>query len=696
MTNCEDEESMTDPTTQADHFPNRLVTEASPYLRQHAENPVEWYPWGEEALSRAKAEDKPILLSIGYSACHWCHVMAHECFENVEIAGLMNQDFINVKVDREERPDLDDIYQKSAQVFLGRGGGWPLTMFLTPDQEPFYGGTYFPPAPRYNLPGFPDVLRGVVEAYRNHRDDVRKNVEKVKTGLLRIGTPQPSADPLTDRLLDEAAKNLVQFFDPVHGGFGEGPKFPTVPPLNLLLRQTARTKDVSHQEQVLLQLKTMAAGGIYDHLGGGFHRYSVDGQWLIPHFEKMLYDNAQLVRIYLDGWRLTKENRLREVVEETLEYVRRELTHPDGAFFAAQDADSEGHEGSYFVWERGEIAAVLGAEMAEEFCRHYGVTESGNFEGKNVLNRLGGIQFAPDAQEEVESLLRPARMKLLAAREQRMKPQRDDNILMSWNGMMVSAYLDAYHAFGDPTYLAAAERALTFLLDYAVENGRVYRTVSAGKGRLNGYLDDAACLAAALLDAFEATSHRWYLDQAREVTDHLLERYWDPAAGGCFYTSRDHEALLHRMKSGTDSAIPSGNAIVALVLLRLFSFTREQRYHDRAEHLFHVFRSVMEHNAYGSSAMLCALDWYLTTPQEIVVVGTRGDPMTEALLSTVHRRYLPNRAVLVVEASRRAGESDLALAAGKTSVNGQPTAYVCQRQACSPPATESHQLDLLL
>jgi uncharacterized protein YyaL (SSP411 family) len=296
----------------------------------------------------------------------------------------------------------------------------------------------------------------------------------------------------------------------------------------------------------------------------------------------------------------------------------------------------------------------------------------------------------------MESLLRPARIQLLAAREQRMKPQRDDNILTSWNGMMVSAYLDAYQAFGVPAYLAAAEQALTFLLDYAVENGRVYRTVREGKGRLNGYLDDAACLATALLDAFEATSHRWYLDQAREVTDHLLERYWDEAVGGCFYTSRDHEALLHRMKSGTDSAIPSGNAIVALVVLRLFSFTREQRYQDRAEQLFRVFRSVMEHNAYGSSAMLCALDWYLTMPQEIVVVGTRGEPMTESLLSTVHRRYVPNRTVQVVEAARRTGESDLPLAEGKTSVNGQPTAYVCQRQTCSPPVTETHQLDLLL
>jgi uncharacterized protein YyaL (SSP411 family) len=497
-------------------------------------------------------------------------------------------------------------------------------------------------------------------------------------------------------LLDEAAKNLGQFFDPVSGGFGEGPKFPTVPPLSLLLRQSSRTKDVSYQEQVLLQLRTMAAGGIYDHLGGGFHRYSVDGQWLIPHFEKMLYDNAQLVRIYLDGWRLTKENRFREVAEETLEYVRRELTHPDGAFFAAQDADSEGHEGTYFVWEPGEIAAVLGVDMAEEFCRYYGVTESGNFGSKNVLNRLGNMQLAPEAQDQAESSLRPARMKLLAAREQRIKPHLDHNILTSWNAMMVSAYLDAFLAFGVRAYLAAAERALTFLLDYAVENGRVYRTVTAGKGRLNGYLDDAACLATALLDAFEATSHRWYLDQACEMTDRLLERYWDEEAGGCFYTSRDHEVLLHRMKSGTDSAIPSGNATVAMVLLRLFSFTGEQGYHDRAEHLFRVFRGVMAHNAYGSSAMLCALDWYVTTPQEIVVVGTRGDMRTEGLLSTIHRRYLPNRAVLVVEASRRAGECDVPFAAGKTTVNGQPTAYVCQRQTCSSPVTESHQLDLLL
>lgn len=367
---------------QGINSPNRLASEASPYLRQHAGNPVEWYAWGAEALSRARADQKPIHLSIGYAACHWCHVMARECFENQAIATLLNEHFINIKVDREERPDLDDVYQKAAQVFLGRGGGWPLTMFLTPDQEPFYGGTYFPPVPRHNLPGFPQVLLGVVEAFHKHGDDVRKNIERVKAGLARLSAHQSSEEPLEERLLDDAVKDLDLFFDPVHGGFGEGPKFPTVPPLSLLLRQAYRTKQLEHQEKVLLQLRKMAAGGLYDHLGGGFHRYAVDAQWMVPHFEKMLYDNAQLVRMYLDGWRLTKEARFRQVVEETLDYLHRELTHPDGVLFAAQDADSEGEEGRYFVWEPQEINAILGAKVGQQFCQAYGVTEAGNFEGR--------------------------------------------------------------------------------------------------------------------------------------------------------------------------------------------------------------------------------------------------------------------------------------------------------------------------
>jgi len=472
--------------------PNRLNAESSPYLRQHAANPVDWFPWGEEALARAKADDKPILLSLGYSACHWCHVMAQESFEREDIAALMNRDFINIKVDREERPDLDDIYQKSVQVFTGRGGGWPLTMFLTPDGEPFYGGTYFPPAPRYNLPGFPDVLRGVIEAYRHHRDDVAKNVERVKTGLQRVGTPKRSDESLTEQLLEKAGRELGGLFDDVHGGFGDGPKFPTVPPLNFMLRSSACPGDESLRRKVLFQLRRMAAGGIYDHLGGGFHRYSVDGQWMVPHFEKMLYDNAQLVRLYLEGWRLTKEEGFRRVVEDTLEYVRRELTHQDGAFFAAQDADSEGREGVFFVWDQAELTAILGADLGGEFCRAYGVTGTGNFDGKNVLNRLAGLELSADEAEQADVFLRPARAKVLAVRNRRSHPARDENVLTGWNAMMVCAFLDAYQVFGTAAYLTTAERALTFLLDYAYAEGRVYRSVTAGRPRLNGYLDDAA------------------------------------------------------------------------------------------------------------------------------------------------------------------------------------------------------------
>ena len=675
--------------------PNRLIIEASPYLRQHAQNPVDWYPWGEEALLRAKAEDKPILLSIGYSACHWCHVMAHESFENNEIATVMNDDFINIKVDREERPDLDDIYQKSVQVFSGRGGGWPLTMFLTPDQEPFYGGTYFPPVPQYNLPSFLDVLHGVVEAYRHHREEVRNNVDRVKTGLLRVSTPKLSTEPLDDQFLDHAGHELEGLFDPVHGGFGDGPKFPTVPPLHLMLREAVRRKDPFLQEKVMHQLRRMAAGGIYDHVGGGFHRYSVDGGWKIPHFEKMLYDNAQLVRIYLAGWRLTREERFRQVAEETLDYVRRELTSPEGAFFAAQDADSEGREGAFYVWERGEIVSVLGGDLGLEFCRAYGVTENGNFEGKNVLNRLDALGLTAEEQELADSKLRPARVKLLATRERRVKPVRDENILTSWNAMMISAFFDAAMTLGNPAYQAAAEKALTFLLDYAVVNDRVYRAVAGGKARLNGYLDDAAWLATALLDGFEATGHRWYLDQAVVVAESLLKSFWDEHAGGFYFTNHDHERLIQRMKSGMDSAVPSGNAVATSVLLRLFSFTGEERYHGRAAQILKLFRQVMEQNPYGSAAMLCSLAWYLAGPKEIVVVGRRGSPLMEAMLTMVYQHFIPDRVVLVVEEGR-GSKTDLPLAFGKASVNGKPTAYVCHHQSCSQPVTEPRQLEALL
>ena len=677
---------------------NRLIHETSPYLKQHAHNPVDWYPWGEEALTRAKSENKPILLSIGYSACHWCHVMERESFENPDIAELMNQNFINIKVDREERPDLDDIYQKSAQAFMRRGGGWPLTVFLTPAQEPFWGGTYFPPVSRYGMPGFPEVLLGVVAAYQKEPGQVQENIDKVKTGLRRINALQASDAPLTADLIDGAVRDLSSFYEPVNGGFGDAPKFPTPPPFQLLLRQYNRTKESKILDMTLHSLWKMAAGGIYDHVGGGFHRYSTDAQWLVPHFEKMLYDNAQLVRLYLNAWRLSREARFRDVVEETLIYVQREMVHADGGFYTAQDADSEGHEGKFFVWTPGGIKAVLGDEVGDIFCRVYDITDQGNFEGKNIPNLIksNGKIEVPDMPHAHSELAR-ARQKLLAARDQRVKPLRDNKILTSWNGLMISGVLEAYQAWGSPAYLAMATNALEFLLAKAYKDGRLYRTVTDGVARLNGYLDDYAFLTAALIDAFEATSEPRYLETARELTAILLEQFWDVQAGGCFFTARNHEALIQRMKSGEDSAIPSGNAIAAMNFLRLSSYTGEQIYLDRAEQTLRLFREQMDRNPYGTSSLLGALDFYLSKPKEIVLVGLRTDAAMNDLLSKIHGCYLPNKILVVVTEKTVGGSIGVPAAAqGKTAIDGKPTAYVCHDYTCSQPVTEWESLEKLL
>ena len=674
---------------------NRLIHETSPYLKQHAHNPVDWYPWGADALAKAKAENKLILLSIGYSACHWCHVMERESFENPDIAKLMNEHFVSIKVDREERPDLDDIYQKSAQAFMRRGGGWPLTVFLTPDQEPFWGGTYFPPTPRHGMPGFPEVLLGVAEAYNNEPAQVQQNTQKVKAGLRQIASPQPSTDPLTDELLDGAVKDLGAFYEPVNGGFGDAPKFPTPPPFHVLLRQFIRTRDQKTLDMTLHSLWKMAAGGIYDHLGGGFHRYSTDGQWLVPHFEKMLYDNAQLVRLYLDGWRLSREPRFKQVVEETLEYLRREMVHPDGGFYTAQDADSEGHEGKYFIWDPTEVNAILGLDLGEVFCRVYDITDRGNFEGKNIPNLINAngkidVKDLPNAEQAFAD----ARRKLLEVRERRVKPLRDDKILTGWNGLMLSGVLDAYQTLGNAAYLDMAEKALAFLLEHAYKNGRLFRTVTGGIGKLNAYLDDYAFLAAALIDAFEATAKPAYLDKARELTAVMLEQFWDSQAGGCFFTGKDHEPLIQRMKTAEDSAIPSGNAVAAMNFLRLFHYTGEPNYLDKAEQTLRLFRTHMDQNPFGMASMLCALDFYLAKPKEIVLVGKPGAAEMTDLLLKIYGRYVPNKTLVRVD---NAGSGYVPAAAkGKTAIDGKPTAYVCHNFTCSQPVTDWPALEKLL
>ena len=674
---------------------NRLIHETSPYLRQHAHNPVDWYPWGKDALAKAKAENKPILLSIGYSACHWCHVMERESFENPDIAKLMNEHFVSIKVDREERPDLDDIYQKSAQAFMRRGGGWPLTVFLTPDQEPFWGGTYFPPTPRHGMPGFPEVLLGVVEAYNKEPAQVQQNTQKVKAGLRQIASPQPSTDPLTEELLDGAVKDLGAFYEPVNGGFGDAPKFPTPPPFQVLLRQFARTKDQQALDMTLHSLWKMAAGGIYDHLGGGFHRYSTDGQWLVPHFEKMLYDNAQLVRLYLDGWRLSREPRFKQVVEETIEYLRREMIHPDGGFYTAQDADSEGHEGKYFIWEPAEVNAILGLDLGGMFCRVYDITDRGNFEGKNIPNLINAngkidVKDLPNAEQAFAD----ARRKLLEVRERRVKPLRDDKILTGWNGLMLSGVLDAYQTLSNAAYLDMAEKALAFLMEHAYKNGRLFRTVTGGIGKLNAYLDDYAFLTAALIDAFEATAKPAYLDKARELTAVMLEQFWDSQAGGCFFTGKDHEPLIQRMKTAEDSAIPSGNAVAAMNFLRLFHYTGKPNYLDKAEQTLRLFRAHMDQNPFGMASMLCALDFYLAKPKEIVLVGKPGAAEMKDLLLKIYGRYVPNKTLVLMD---NAGSGYVPAAAkGKTAIDGKPTAYVCHNFTCSQPVTDWPALEKLL
>ncbi len=503
-----------------------------------------------------------------------------------------------------------------------------------------------------------------------------------------------SDGPLDSALIDDAVKGFASFYEPVDGGFGAGPKFPTAQPFQLLLRHYHRTQTETSRDMTLHSIRKIAAGGVYDHLGGGFHRYSVDSKWLVPHFEKMLYDNAQLIRLYLDGWRLTQSFRFRQVVEETLEYIHREMISPEGGFYTAQDADSEGVEGKYFVWTPEEFSTILGPELGAEMCRIYDVTESGNFEGKAILNRIESSDFDEKEMDRIEALLAPAREQMRKAREPRIKPQRDDKILTGWNGLMISGVFDAYQTLGNPSYLTMAENALDFLFTVAYKNGHLYRTVTNGHGKLNGYLDDYAFLVAALLDAHESTFNDKYLAMARELTSVMVERFWDPHAGGCFFTANNHETLIQRMKSGSDGPIPSGNAVAAMNFLRLFSLTGEQTYHDRAEKTLKLFRAEMATNGYGSAAMLNALDVYLEKPKEIVIVGDRTDPVTRGLVTKIHHTYIPNKVLILMD--EKNAHSLPSMAQGKTALDGKPTVYVCHNFTCSKPVTSWTDLEPLL
>jgi uncharacterized protein len=682
-----------------DHtFTNRLAHETSPYLLQHAHNPVDWFPWGAEAFAKAKAENKPILLSVGYSACHWCHVMEHESFENEEIAALMNDRFVNIKVDREERPDVDEIYMNAVQMLTGRGG-WPMTVFLTPDGKPFYGGTYFPPVDRHNLPGFPKILDAVARAYKERPQDVEKATSQILQNLDKMTHRQETARQLQVETLANAAASLAQHVDHTHGGLGGAPKFPNSMVFALFLRQYQATGNDLYLQMTTHTLRKMAEGGVYDHLGGGFHRYSVDERWLVPHFEKMLYDNALLTRLYVEAYQATQDPFFRQIAEEILAYVEREMLHPGGGFYATQDADSEGQEGKFFVWSRDEVMRVLGDEVGEIFCRYYDVTDVGNFEHQNILHpTLTLAQLAKlfrRDEEEVRHLIAEAKQKLFAVREGRVKPGRDDKILTSWNGLMLSAFAEAYKVLGNPRYGEVARQTTDFLFANLCRDGRLLRSFKDGQAKFNAYLDDYAFFTAALIDLYEATFERSYLERAIEFTEILLTRFWDDEEGGFFFTSSDHETLITRSKSAFDGSIPSGNSVAVFNLLRLSYLTENQGYLTKAEQVLRLFYDAMEQNPFGFSNMLCALDFYLARPKEIVLLGDKETPATKEMLARIHGLFLPNKTLAGYD-PHDASAALPTLLAGKTQIEEKLTVYVCHNFTCSLPVTDWGALKELL
>ncbi|MBM4121433.1 MAG: DUF255 domain-containing protein [Nitrospira sp.] len=679
---------------------NRLIRETSPYLIQHAYNPVDWYPWGDEALHRAKELNRPILLSIGYSACHWCHVMERESFEDERIASLMNEHFVCIKVDREERPDLDEIYMQ-ATLQLNQGqGGWPMTVFLTPEQEPIFAGTYFPPTDRWGRPGFASVLQKVAEFWRHDQPGIRRQASQLTQRLkdsMRVASP--AAVGLAE--MDEAVTQLAEDFDARYGGFGSAPKFPPSTGLSLLLRCHQRTNDPQTLVMVRKTLNAMAAGGLYDQIGGGFARYSTDDRWLVPHFEKMLYDNALLAKTYLEACQVTNDPTYRRVATETLEYVLREMTSPEGGFYSATDADSEGVEGKFFVWTPEEVrAAVPSDEDARHFCAYYDITPGGNWEGKNIPNIPRPLEeVAKDlgiGPDELRGTIARVRPLTYEARRKRVPPGLDDKILTAWNGMMISAMAEGARVLGDNRFLEAAAAAADFLLQtLARPDGGLYRTYRAGKAHLNACLEDYAYLTEGLIDLYEAGAHEGFLKEAVRLAERMLADFEDTVDGGFFTTAKDHEALIVRSREGPDGAIPSGNAVAASALARLsFHYGREDFRAAAAGAVRAYGRQIARYpRAFAKS--LAVADLLLAGPVELALVGTQGDPGYEALRAEVNRIYLPNRIIAHHDPAQQSQERPVTqhpLLVGKGLVGRRAALYVCRNFACQTPLTEPSAL----
>ncbi len=679
--------------------PNRLGSETSPYLLQHAFNPVDWFPWGEEALALAKQLEKPIFLSIGYSACHWCHVMEHESFENAEIAKLMNEHFVCIKVDREERPDLDQIYMTAVQMMTGRGG-WPMSVFLTADLRPFFGGTYWPPFARMNMPGFREVLTGVHDAWENRRNDVLRSAEELTGELVQSASKSLPRTGMTLETLRNGMRQLLRIADRQHGGFGGAPKFPHPMDLRLLLRCWKRFGVQEPLDVVCLTLDKMAAGGIYDHLGGGFHRYSTDGHWLAPHFEKMLYDNALLTSIYLEAFQATGNGDYVRVVRETLDYVLCEMTQPQGGFYSTQDADSEGVEGKFFVWSEEEVLSILGSTDGRLFCEAYDITQHGNWEETNILNRpQPHEQSAKELQvsaDELETVLARCRAKLFQARLQRIAPGRDDKVLVSWNGLMIAAMSQAAAILGEPRYADAARAAADFILTNMREpNGRLLHSFKDGRARFNGYLDDYACLIDGLIDLYQATFDAKYIDVAADLAQHMQSRFEDPRGGGFFYTSIDHETLVTRVKDTQDNATPAGGGMAAYALARLGTITGQVSLLGKSYATLEAMSGQLHKFPMASGQALLALDFVLGPSHEFVIteasiVGQHLSASTagETAISELFQRFWPNKVVLLRSSQQIDTELPNGireLLRGKLAMSGALTVFVCERGRCETP-----------
>jgi len=679
-------------------MPNKLAQESSPYLLQHANNPVDWYPWGEEALAKAKTENKPIFLSIGYSACHWCHVMEHESFEDDQTAAIMNEHFVNIKVDREERPDLDSIYMDAVVAMTGHGG-WPMSVFLTPEGVPFYGGTYFPPTPRQGMPSFKQVLTSISQAYKNQKDDIASNGKSL---LARMSSTIPlqaqsGLDPAVPEL---ALQALGRNFDRTHGGFSGAPKFPQPMTYDFLLRAYVRNQKTSLLETVELTLHKMAHGGMYDQLGGGFHRYSVDAVWLVPHFEKMLYDNALLARLYLHAYQLTGNPFYRRIVEETLDYVVREMTHTGGGFYSTQDADSEGEEGKFFLWTPDEVKSLLGSKEGQIFCAAYDVRPGGNFEGKSILNIPTPFEDVTKQHnlslDELTEILDRGKAKLFEARERRVKPGRDEKILTAWNGMMLAAFAEAARVLNRADYGEVATRNAEFILSTMMKDGRLFRTWKAepGQARLMGYLEDYAFYADGLLALYQTTFNPRWFQQARALMDVVLKHFADEQNGGFFDTADDHEQLVTRPKSLQDNATPCGNSIAVRTLLTLAAYTGQAKYQEPATKALAALQGPMTQYPGAFTYWLGSLEFALSQPKEVAIIGSPEHDDTQRMLQTLQEPYRPNQVVAVTTENSTAGHPELV--EGRPQKDGQATAYVCQQFTCKQPVTTATELEELL